>query len=289
PKEIKNLPVAEADRLAGADPDYALRDLFNAIEKGDYPEWTFYIQVMTFEQAETWPMNPFDVTKVWPHGDFPLIPVGKLVLNRNPKNYFSEVEQSAFCPAHVVPGIEFSPDKCSKVVYFPIRILSSIDLVQITISYRSIVHTDLELTTLSEMDLPSSTIKVLNDEERERLVENIFRSMKDCSSHIQDRAIDNFRKVHPMFGSKLRYMVDTYAQKKIYGSLTVYEVSAAILPDKSDTKSSTPQERKIRTAAQPAHESEWSFGIHIQNIINNCNIVSHSFQINLNISLKVGY
>ena len=68
-------------------------------------------QVMTFEQAEKSELNPFDVTKVWPHGEFPLIPVGKVVLNRNPKNYFAEVEQSAFCPAHVVPGIEFSPDK----------------------------------------------------------------------------------------------------------------------------------------------------------------------------------
>ena len=66
---------------------------------------------MTFEQAEKSELNPFDVTKVWPHSEFPLIPVGKVVLNRNPKNYFAEVEQSAFCPAHVVPGIEFSPDK----------------------------------------------------------------------------------------------------------------------------------------------------------------------------------
>jgi hypothetical protein len=66
---------------------------------------------MTFEQAEKWKWNPFDLTKVWPHSDFPLIPVGQLVLNRNPKNYFQEVEQSAFCPAHMVPGIEASPDK----------------------------------------------------------------------------------------------------------------------------------------------------------------------------------
>uniref|UniRef100_A0A0N5BAP4 Catalase n=1 Tax=Strongyloides papillosus TaxID=174720 RepID=A0A0N5BAP4_STREA len=108
---IRNLPVDVAKKLASEDPDYSIRDLFNAIEKGDYPSWTFYIQVMTFEQAEKCPFNPFDVTKVWSHKDYPLIPVGKLVLNRNPKNYFAEVEQSAFCPAHVVPGIEFSPDR----------------------------------------------------------------------------------------------------------------------------------------------------------------------------------
>lgn len=77
--------------MAGEDPDYATRDLFNAIENGDYPQWDLKIQVMTFEQAESCPFNPFDLTKVWPHGDYPLIPVGKMVLNRNPKNYFAEV------------------------------------------------------------------------------------------------------------------------------------------------------------------------------------------------------
>jgi len=108
---IENLSAEKAAYLAGSDPDYAIRDLYNAIESGDFPEWTFNIQVMTFEQAEKFKFNPFDVTKIWPHGDYPLIPVGKLVLNRNPRNYFAEVEQSAFCPAHVVPGIDFSPDK----------------------------------------------------------------------------------------------------------------------------------------------------------------------------------
>ena len=83
-----------------------LRDLYNAISEGNFPTWTMYIQVMTFEQAETWEFNPFDLTKVWPHSEYPLIPVGKLTLNRNPRNYFAEVEQIAFSPAHLVPGIE---------------------------------------------------------------------------------------------------------------------------------------------------------------------------------------
>ncbi|CAD6194026.1 unnamed protein product [Caenorhabditis auriculariae] len=108
---IKNLGSERAEQLAGSDPDYSIRDLFNSIEKGEYPVWKLFIQVMTFEQAEKWEFNPFDLTKVWPHGDYPLIEVGKMVLNRNPRNYFAEVEQAAFCPAHVVPGIEFSPDK----------------------------------------------------------------------------------------------------------------------------------------------------------------------------------
>ncbi|XP_020819557.1 catalase [Phascolarctos cinereus] len=108
---IKNLSVEEAGRLAKEDPDYGIRDLYNAISSGNYPSWTFYIQVMTFEQAEAFPFNPFDLTKVWSHKDYPLIPVGKLVLNRNPGNYFAEVEQIAFDPSNMPPGIEASPDK----------------------------------------------------------------------------------------------------------------------------------------------------------------------------------
>lgn len=108
---IKNLTSDEARKYNGDDPDYATRDLYEAIDRGDYPEWEFFIQVMTFDQAKTHPFNPFDLTKVWYHKDYPLIPVGRIVLNRNIKNYFAEVEQAAFSPAHVIPGIEFSPDK----------------------------------------------------------------------------------------------------------------------------------------------------------------------------------
>ncbi|KAG8012320.1 Catalase, partial [Nibea albiflora] len=108
---IKNLTVEEADRLASTNPDYAIGDLFNAISNGNFPSWTFYIQVMTFEQAEKFQFNPFDLTKVWSHKEYPLIPVGKMVLNRNPVNYFAEVEQLAFDPSNMPPGIEPSPDK----------------------------------------------------------------------------------------------------------------------------------------------------------------------------------
>ena len=108
---IKNLPVEKAHKLSADDPDYAIHDLFNAIANGSFPSWSVYIQVMTFEEAEKFRWNPFDLTKVWPHSQFPLIPVGKLVLDRNPKNYFAEVEQIAFTPANLVPGIEPSPDK----------------------------------------------------------------------------------------------------------------------------------------------------------------------------------
>ncbi|CAL8295916.1 unnamed protein product [Boreogadus saida] len=108
---IKNLTVEEADRLAASNPDYAIGDLFNAIANGNFPSWSFFIQVMTFEQAEKLGFNPFDLTKVWSHKEYPLIPVGKLVLNRNPTNYFAEVEQLAFDPSNMPPGVEPSPDK----------------------------------------------------------------------------------------------------------------------------------------------------------------------------------
>ena len=108
---IKNLEVSRADELAGSDPDYSIRDLHNAIARGECPQYNLSIQVMTFEQAEKFKYNPFDLTKVWPHKDYPLIPVGKLVLDRNPTNYFAEVEQIAFAPSHMVPGIEPSPDR----------------------------------------------------------------------------------------------------------------------------------------------------------------------------------
>jgi catalase len=112
---IKNLSAAEAARLAGVDPDYAQRDLFNAIARGDFPQWDVKFQVATEQQLADWSArtgwNPFDVTKVWPHGDFPLLPAGVLELNRNPDNYHAEVEQAALSPANVVPGLGFSPDK----------------------------------------------------------------------------------------------------------------------------------------------------------------------------------
>ncbi|XP_012254211.2 catalase [Athalia rosae] len=108
---IKNLDVDRAGELSGSDPDYGIRDLYNAIATGNFPSWSFYIQVMTPAEAETFRWNPFDMTKIWPQKEFPLIPVGKFVLNRNPDNYFSEVEQIGFNPAHMPPGIEPSPDK----------------------------------------------------------------------------------------------------------------------------------------------------------------------------------
>jgi catalase len=108
---IQCMPQEEADHLAGTDPDYHTKQLFEAIKNGDYRKWTLKVQIMPEKDAENYRWNPFDLTKVWPHGDYPLIEVGVMELNRNPENYFAEVEQSAFSPANVVPGISFSPDK----------------------------------------------------------------------------------------------------------------------------------------------------------------------------------
>ena len=108
---IRNLTDQEAEALIGRDRESHQRDLYESIECGDFPRWTMYIQVMTEDQAARCPFNPFDLTKVWFHQDYPLLEVGVLELNRNPENYFAEVEQSAFNPANIVPGIGFSPDK----------------------------------------------------------------------------------------------------------------------------------------------------------------------------------
>jgi len=108
---IKNLSDAEAEAIIAKDRESHQRDLFEAIDRGEYPRWKMFIQVMTQEQANNMPYNPFDLTKVWFKGQYPLIEVGIWELNRNPENYFLDVEQAAFNPANVVPGISFSPDK----------------------------------------------------------------------------------------------------------------------------------------------------------------------------------
>ena len=108
---IKNLTREDAKRISGEDPNHATRDLYEAIEQGDYPSWTLEMQILTQEQAKDFPWDIFDITKVWPHGEVAPMKIGTLVLNRNPVNYFAEVEQAAFCPGNVVPGIAISPDK----------------------------------------------------------------------------------------------------------------------------------------------------------------------------------
>lgn len=108
---VKNISPEVAAQIAGENPDYHTEDLFNAIEKGDFPAWKLYVQIMPLEDANTYKWDPFDVTKVWSQKDYPLIEVGRMVLDRNPENYFAEVEQATFSPGTLVPGVDVSPDK----------------------------------------------------------------------------------------------------------------------------------------------------------------------------------
>lgn len=108
---IENLTEEEAGKLSGTDPDSSTRDLYDSIKAGNYPSWKVYVQIMTPEEAKKYRFDPFDPTKVWYHKDYPLIPLGRMVLNRNPQNFFTDIEQAAFSPSHFVNGIGPSPDK----------------------------------------------------------------------------------------------------------------------------------------------------------------------------------
>jgi catalase len=108
---VEHFTLAEADAMAGADPDYHRRDLWDAIAAGNAPEWRLEMQIMPYDEAASYRFNPFDLTKVWPHADYPPITVGRFVLDRNPENHFAEVEQAAFSVGNMVPGIGPSPDK----------------------------------------------------------------------------------------------------------------------------------------------------------------------------------
>ncbi|MGP7961406.1 catalase [Sanguibacter sp. A247] len=108
---VESMTNDEAEKLAGSDADHYRRDLYEAIERGENPVWDLFVQVMPYEEGKTYRFNPFDITKTWAHADYPLIKVGELTLDRNPENFFAEIEQAAFSPSNLVPGIGISPDK----------------------------------------------------------------------------------------------------------------------------------------------------------------------------------
>jgi len=256
-QKIKNLPVDRANDLSGGDPDYSIRDLYNAIAKGDYPSWSFFIQIMSYAEAEKVSFNPFDVTKVWPQGEYPLIPVGKFVLDRNPNNYFAEVEQIAFSPANLVPGIEPSPDKMLQGRLFSYsdthrhRLGPNHLQLPVNCPYRvstrnyqrdgSMCFTDNQggapnyfpnsfggptecerarklnpperisgdvyrISTPHEDNFSQPAIfwnKVLNADEKTRLVNNISGHLAGASQFIQERAVKNFSQVSTELGTRL--------------------------------------------------------------------------------------
>ncbi|XP_018112368.1 catalase, gene 1 L homeolog isoform X1 [Xenopus laevis] len=262
---IRNLTVERAEQLAASDPDYGIRDLYEAIAAGNYPSWTLYIQTMTFQQAEKFPFNPFDVTKVWPHGDYPLIPVGKMVLSRNPTNYFAEVEQLAFDPSNMPPGIEPSPDKMlqGRLFSYPDthrhRLGTNYLQLPINCPYKVRVanyqrdgpmcFTDNQggapnyypnsfsapeqqpqfkehkFRVSADVDRYNSAVddnvtqvrdfylNVLNEEERQRLCENLAGHLKECQLFIQKRAVKNFSDVHLDYGSRIQALLDKHNAK----------------------------------------------------------------------------
>lgn len=108
---VESLTGDEAEQIAGADADFHRRDLFEAIGRGEFPSWKLSVQLMPYDDAKTYRYNPFDLTKVWPHADYPLVEVGTLTLKENPANHFAQIEQAGFAPSNTVPGIGFSPDK----------------------------------------------------------------------------------------------------------------------------------------------------------------------------------
>jgi catalase len=108
---VEGLTDEDATRIAGEDADFHRRDLYQAIARQDFPSWTLSVQLMPYDDAKTYRINPFDLTKIWPHADYPLVKVGTMTLNRNPENFFAQIEQAAFEPSALVPGIGFSPDK----------------------------------------------------------------------------------------------------------------------------------------------------------------------------------
>jgi len=248
---IQNFTREEATKMAGENPDIATQDLFEAIERNEYPKWQVCVQIMTQEEAHTYHVNPFDLTKVWPHADHPLIEVGELELNRNPNNYFAEIEQAAFAPANVVPGISFSPDKMLQA-----RILSYTDAhrYRIGVNYEFLpvnrAHSEVntyhrdgamrfddnggvgvnyepnsfggpaEDPRFREPDFPvdgdanrynhregnddytqaGNLFRLMTDDARARLIDNIVDDMSSVPQEIQLRQIGHFYKADPAYG-----------------------------------------------------------------------------------------
>jgi catalase len=249
---IETLSEAAAAAIVAGDRESHQRDLFAAIEGGDHPKWRVMVQVMPEAEAETTPYNPFDLTKVWPHGDYPLIEVGILELNRNPENYHAEVEQASFSPANVVPGISHSPDK---MLQFRIFSYADAHRYRLGVNYESLpvnkprcpvhsYHRDgamrfdgngggavnyepntmggpVEDPSLKEPPLAISgnadrydhrqgnddyaqagnLYRLMPEDEKARLVENIAGAMAGVPEAIQRRQIAHFAKADPAYGA----------------------------------------------------------------------------------------
>ncbi|CAK7027283.1 catalase [Saezia sanguinis] len=255
----KHWTNAQAAEVVGKTRESTQEDLYTSIEKGNYPKWTMYVQIMPEMEAEKTPYNPFDLTKVWPHADYPLIEVGVLELNRNPENYFSEIEQAAFSPSNIIPGIGFSPDKMLQA-----RIFSYADAHRYRLGthYEALpvnaprcpvhhYHKDgamrftpnmpnadayyepnsfngpVEDPSLKEPPLrisgdadrynhrignddfsqPRALWKLFNEEQRQRLYNNIADAMQGVPAEIVERQAKLFDQIDPAYGKGVREAV----------------------------------------------------------------------------------
>jgi catalase len=249
---IRNFHSQHAEQMAGQDPDFAQRDLFEFIEKGEFPKWRVCVQIMTEEEAAKFEYNPFDLTKVWPHGPFPLHEVGIMELNRNPANYFAEVEQAAFEPSNVVSGISYSPDKMlqARILSYPDahRYRIGINYTELAVnkpkcpmhSYHRDGHLrhdngtgpnyepnsfggpveDHRFKTIpvkitgdgdrynhregnDDYTQAGNLFRLLSEDAKERLIENIVGTMKSIPERIQRLQIEHFTKADPNYGARV--------------------------------------------------------------------------------------
>ncbi|MFJ2439134.1 MULTISPECIES: catalase [unclassified Streptomyces] len=225
---IRNLTSQEAAVLASEDPDSHQRDLREAIERGDFPSWTVQVQIMPAAEAATYRFNPFDLTKVWPHGDYPPIEIGTLELNRNPENIFAEVEQSVFSPAHFVPGIGPSPDRMLQGRLFAYgdahRYRVGIDADRLPVNrpraepngFGGPLRQPVAVTGgAGGREAPSHVedsdfvqagdlYRLYSEDEKARLVDNLAAFLAKVSrDDIAERAVDNFRRADSDFGERL--------------------------------------------------------------------------------------
>lgn len=133
---VRNLTQAEAEQIQGKNFNHATQDLYEAIERGEFPEWEFCVQIMSDDEHSELDFDPLDDTKIWPEAQFPLKPIGRMVLDRNPVNYFAEVEQAAFGTGVLVDGLDFRTTRCCKAARCPIPIHNAIELARITCSFQ---------------------------------------------------------------------------------------------------------------------------------------------------------
>ncbi|CAB0039892.1 unnamed protein product [Trichogramma brassicae] len=208
---IKNFEPDKAKQIGANDPDYSIRDLYNAIATGKYPSWTFYIQVMTQKQAESFRWNPFDVTKVWPHKEYPLMPVGKLTLNKNPDNYFSDPSPDKLLQGRLFsygdthrhrlgPNYQQLPVNCPYKLQRAAGSARPCDRRAFTRAARPIVTIPSTRTITAKRHCSGA---VLDDGAKSRLVRNIADHLKNASAFIQERALRSFGKVDVELGKRL--------------------------------------------------------------------------------------